>query len=487
MTVYNYPAPRYKEYKEPTSVEECLIAARGLVTKLAEGESRPSVGVSPHLYTREGSKFLFVTEASQNQYIAEAVKQALMEQGAAKVDFITFGDVGAKEPEPYPVEEGWRESDGMRKRGPVTETGVEPEPTLGALTAKYLDDHLEYSFVCEGSGGPATYFELGRHGHKWNSFWPYAKNWERFMCESHYLPIDVHFEIENRMIKPLGDACEVRMTDPQGTHLEYSVTEDVAKRFQKWAFLHGHLFMDPLIATSHVYGGKRRTEAPDYIQSIDVPRVSGVMGGTSNHAGYYPYMENRFEDGHLVEVKGGGQYGEIIREMMYKYKDIEWPGYPEKGMFWYCATEICTTIGAQRILRSQNWNGPNTDERNRMGVYHGGWGTWPPRKENREYEEYAKKYAPKGHLHYHLYFFTMEIKIRGTDYWYKILDKGWVTAMDDPVVRAMAAKYGDPDEILKYDWIPPLPGINCEGDYMRDYAPDPVAYLKKRAKEGKTI
>jgi len=32
-----------------------------------------------------------------------------------------------------------------------------------------------------------------------------------------------------------------------------------------------------------------------------------------------------------------------------------------------------------------------------------------------------------------------------------------------------------------------LPGINCEGDYFKDYVPDPLAYLKKRMKENKPI
>ncbi len=45
-------------------------------------------------------------------------------------------------------------------------------------------------------------------------------------------------------------------------------------------------------------------------------------------------------------------------------------------------------------------------------------------------------------------------------------------------LRALATQYGDPDELLSYDWIPPLPGINFEGDYLKDYAPDPIAYLK---------
>jgi hypothetical protein len=95
--------------------------------------------------------------------------------------------------------------------------------------------------------------------------------------------------------------------------------------------------------------------------------------------------------------------------------------------------------------------------------------------------------VPRGHIHVHNYFLTFEIKVRGTDYWYKIVDKGQLSPLDDPSLRAIAARYGDPDELLRYDWVPPLPGINCEGDYLKDYAPDPIAYLKKRMKEGKPV
>ncbi|MEE8461141.1 MAG: hypothetical protein V3S50_03355, partial [Acidobacteriota bacterium] len=60
-----------------------------------------------------------------------------------------------------------------------------------------------------------------------------------------------------------------------------------------------------------------------------------------------------------------------------------------------------------------------------------------------------------------------------------MIDKGRLTALDDPEVRQLAAKYGDPDEMLREDWIPGIPGINMEGDYMRDYAPDPRAFYEK--------
>lgn len=54
-----------------------------------------------------------------------------------------------------------------------------------------------------------------------------------------------------------------------------------------------------------------------------------------------------------------------------------------------------------------------------------------------------------------------------------------MTSLDNPEVRALASRYGDPDYLLTEDWIPEVPGINAPGDYMKDYAPDPGGYSLK--------
>jgi len=134
---------------------------------------------------------------------------------------------------------------------------------------------------------------------------------------------------------------------------------------------------------------------------------------------------------------------------------------------------------------NSRWGFPNISERNRAGVFHLGIGS---RRHLKEHLEVAKRdKIPLGHIHVHNYFITYEIKLHGSDQWYKIVDKGWLTAMSDPDIRSLATKYGDPDRLLSYDWVPPVPGINCEGEYLKDYAPNPVGYLKKRIKENKTI
>ncbi len=56
-----------------------------------------------------------------------------------------------------------------------------------------------------------------------------------------------------------------------------------------------------------------------------------------------------------------------------------------------------------------------------------------------------------------------------------MINKGHLTALDDPQVRQEAAKYGDPDKLLQENRIPAIPGINVPGDYRRDYAGGPAA------------
>jgi hypothetical protein len=93
-----------------------------------------------------------------------------------------------------------------------------------------------------------------------------------------------------------------------------------------------------------------------------------------------------------------------------------------------------------------------------------------------------KRSLPFYHFHAHLYFATYTCKLKdGREV--KLIDKGHLTALDDPEVRQVAAKYGNPDELLREDWIPALPGINAPGDYWKDYAADPETYMKKEHRE----
>jgi len=322
---------------------------------------------------------------------------------------------------------------------------------------------------------------LKDHGDKFKGNW-LANNWEEFLSRAWTYPDELTLEIERKIINSLGRASAVRITDPEGTFLEYPLSSEEAKRWQQSAWLSGHLFLDPLQATS-VECSRVPVAMPPVFRDI-----SGVLAGTSNHRGFFPRMELEFEHGRLMNVNGGGKYGALIEEMHEQYADVHWPGYPDKGFFWYADCALCTIVKAFRRtsdMFNSYWGFPNLGERNRAGIFHQGIGS---RRGTPDHLEYARKAdVPLGHIHVHNYFATFEVECEGTGKWEKIVDKGWLTAMGDPDIRAIASKYGDPDELLSYDWVPPLAGINCEGEYMRDYAPDPLSYLKKRLAEGKDI
>jgi hypothetical protein len=65
----------------------------------------------------------------------------------------------------------------------------------------------------------------------------------------------------------------------------------------------------------------------------------------------------------------------------------------------------------------------------------------------------------------------------------KLIDKGHLTTLDDPEIRNLAARYGNPDEVLREAWIPAIPGINVDGSYSRDYAGDPGSWIAKEHQE----
>jgi hypothetical protein len=487
MSAYNYPAPCAPEYKKPAGVQDCLHQARLLVKKISSSE-RPRGGeVAPRFTVIEGDTVLIVTLPDQDRYVAEAVTQALLEHGAKKVDFITPAELVGKDPDTFSVADGWREVELLREgKASGTLTDLLTGQGLGVATRKYLEEHPEYTSVFIDIGGGNTRKALGEQAVKYRGYWPF-NNWEWFLSRANTFPLELWDEIERRIIEPLGRASEVRITDPEGTHLEFSLTGEEAKRWENLVPHRGHLQMSVLHATS----GENRERRGYALDAPPVfPKVTGVLAGTSNHCGYFPRIETYFDQDRLVAVKGGGRYGDSIREMMDRYRDVHWPGYPGKGIFWFCDAALCTAVGAFRRksdMFNSYWVYPNISERTRAGIFHLGFGSRQYGR-GKEWSEFAQKYnLPGGHIHVHNYFATFEVKLSGTNHWYKIIDKGWTSAMDDPEVRALASKYGIPDRLLSYDWIPPLPGINCEGDYLKDYAPDAAAYLKKRIEENRSV
>jgi hypothetical protein len=70
------------------------------------------------------------------------------------------------------------------------------------------------------------------------------------------------------------------------------------------------------------------------------------------------------------------------------------------------------------------------------------------------------------------------VHLRNADRWVTLIEKGRLKSLDNPEVRALASRYGNPDQLLTEDWRPEIPGINAPGDYTTGYAPDPWKTVK---------
>src|SRR5262249_23305055 len=219
------------------------------------------------------------------------------------------------------------------------------------------------------------------------------------------------------------------------------------------------------------------------------PEVSGVIASTDNHAASHPRMEIHVRDGRLADIKGGGLYGELFR-LLYNYpgmNELTWPFFQKPGYWWLYEAGLGTNPKyfkhPTEVLR-----GGNGSERNVGGVIHWAFGTeaqtGPDKPGERAPETlaFAREHnVPPGHVnHNHNLLPTYQVRIRGTGQWETLINHGHMTALDDPEVRALASRYGNPDEVLRQDYVPALPGITMAGNYD-EYARDPGAYWTRWA------
>ncbi len=215
----------------------------------------------------------------------------------------------------------------------------------------------------------------------------------------------------------------------------------------------------------------------------------GVIVGTVNHLSAYPRLKAHIDGGQVIRIEGGGTYGEAWREKLEKYRNVEWPLYPmtwdgepkcklpAPGMFWFFECAVGTVPGGFRMPRQGLFQlyGNFLHERVRAGYVHCGFGvTMRLRKQG------LKLGLPWVHVHIHQFFPTLAGKTADGQM-KTLIDKGHLTALDDPEVIALASKYGDPKKLLREVWIPGIPGINLPGDYMGDYGRDPIAWIRKEA------
>jgi hypothetical protein len=192
------------------------------------------------------------------------------------------------------------------------------------------------------------------------------------------------------------------------------------------------------------------------------------------------------KDGYVRDVKGGGVFGETLKEFLQypNSNDKVLPFHNENHPGYWWLYEIALGTHPKGFRNPYGLErGTATPERNRSGVFHWGLGVTlhhdpgAPVKSKKLTDFTAQYNLPRDHgWHTHTYFTTYRVHLRNADRWVTITDKGRLTSLDNPEVRALASRYGNPDDLLQEDWRPGIPGVNLPGNYA-DYAKDPWRYV----------
>ena len=302
-------------------------------------------------------------------------------------------------------------------------------------------------------------------------------------------PADVWTLTEEKNIESIAFASRFHLTDPEGTDLSDDISPDLARRWFSGMYERGHNMLGPNMATGRF--ARTTVSYPamsgEWIPRSPITTPTGVVAGTTNHVGYHPLIKMYYEEGYLTEVEGGGTYGELARTHLCCYPNIntaQYPYYEGKPGFFYIHEIALGTNPKWFRPPDADMSVTTVNERLKSGYLHVGVGNsleHEPRAAQRSdaWQAFAEEQnLPFYHgLHLHLYFPTYTVDIRNSNRSVDIIRNGRMTSLDDAEVRALASRYGDPDEILAEDWIAEVAGINAPGSF-EDYAQNPYGYHK---------
>jgi hypothetical protein len=523
------PPPAFPSYlKKPESIEALMPQARAAVRQTGGRTPLGLVDPGKHVLIVVGE----IRDTVPDMMVQEAIKRAFEERGVKCTILTTWDTLGLSQQEYLEFRESIRTytiGDGQRElESFFTTTGFMPDaekgrswfagkdPELASLTwpkqtftnerfaklAKELFEATPNALVAWLDKNPGVDWIVWRSGHRPNSRRMLRHHGERFLGNYTYLnlydlmsqvpafPSDVWRLVETKTMEPLGFVERAEVSDPEGTAFGYDVDEAMAKSWAAGVYNQGHLYMYPAQAAGRwpysvveypSMGGK-------YIPPVQ-PETTGIIASTTSHAATHPRMEILIEKGRVKEIKGGGLFGEGIRVLL-NYpgsNEATWPFQKQPGYWWLYEAGMGTNPKYFKHPREVA-EGNNLSERNVAGVIHWALGSevsMGPDKvgdwaaESQAFASKREVPLPMGHsLHQHNLFPTMQVRIRELDQWITLIEHGGMTALQDVGVRALASRYGNPDDILRRDYVTAMPGINMPGSYDQ-YARNPGAYWTK--------
>ncbi len=408
---------------------------------------RTAAGFIGYGATRPGDRVLLGVDSQTDPDITAAVATALREMGASV-------DVVVAQVEADREFEALDELRVSMRRQPWTE---DPRRWEGLPWVEELARTRGYDLLIHGKGGA-----IPKVSHRYEGF-PWVVK-DHLDPGSNLFPRELHRLINENTWSRITShpGSRIRLTDPEGTDLSLTIL--------------GAPFTD---ATRHDYGltpkwGHLMAHPPTPIERED--DTTGVIAGTLSHFNRpFPRIEVELRNARMMDIRGGGEYGAAWRELEEESKATQYPCFPEPGLFWIWEIAIGTN---PKIVRPSNIrylsSGGFEWERRRAGIIHCGIGT---RWRSSEEVWAGEQHLLYGHLHVHLMSATLVVETPTGDV--PVIENGRLSAYDDPDVRDLAAKYADPDELLRDDWVPEIPGITAPGSY-EEYARNPAPFVYGR-------
>jgi hypothetical protein len=419
-----------------------------------------------------GERVLFKTSSSHHPWVTEAFIRALRELNC-EIDVVIrdrpfamlgFDGLGGKQvsneewaKQVIDMIEDRLSQDFNKKPNKSYGFGSAGGPLLGEPGIGLTEESAKYYDVIVGGGNPVG----GLSGvHAWTT--P-----ELLASAGTVYPGEIMDLIDAKAWAIIRNAEWVEITDLQGSEASFTWHPEW------WEIIEGTHPTIKVPGYESTFGSLRpgRSEYADFAGHIGgAPRYGaieqtdfkGYLTGEIAQLGLVPMMTLWHDRGELTRIDGGNYYGDMWREALNLTRDIQYPGYPRPGTGWMMEFAFGTNpkiIGPMEIEELKgdpqrdpakiSWGFP----RDRDGALHAGYGTlgaswWGMLMD-----------MPVNHFHLHLMFTTYIVHTRDGQS-VKLVDRGHFTVIDDPEVRALAAKYGDPDEVLKTDWVP---GITEDG------------------------
>lgn len=432
------PQSSPNEPSKITSVQQLMPFARFYVgSHSEESHLKSSLGA------KAGDKILLLAEASVDSLVVEALRTAVLEIGSEFNVILLHGS--SQEEDPVKLE-SW--------------------PDTHDLLPRWVWDAMEQATIV-ANGFPMGAHSMTRETREW--FRQHKIRHESFRFYSRELlamlpmnyPDELYDAINVKVWRQIYGAKQIRITDPNGTDLVVELDDGYWERARE----DRQAAMGP--------GGRRlSSEEPINWGHIQVsPMLStkwesgrGIIVATSMHGGQVPKTKLQVENGRVVKAEGEGFLYNYVNLQLTKFNNLRFPLALGLGMTYLAEITIGTDPKARRPLweglRGQSKRMNYSEGRERSGVIHVAWGTPTTTVcvamkgcAGQEQHDFAKAHGTAiQHLDVELYHVTYYADGK------KIIDKGHLLALDDPEIRRIAAKHGDPDQLLRQDWIPDMVG-----------------------------